>query len=184
MLARFAFFPALAVVFLVAGCEQQQAGLDPAQLAEHRKAILLAEEPEGAVTPLDLREGDFTEGEVVLVGQIGGIANPYGDIEPAFPWKAGEATLFLVDPGTAAAHAEHTSDPDHAADCPFCAAHAGDNANSVAVVSFTEADGKPIHAGAQQLLEVDQDAVVVVKGNAKLVGELLIVDATGLYVRE
>ncbi|MEM8865168.1 MAG: hypothetical protein AAGF31_06425 [Planctomycetota bacterium] len=178
-------FSALLVAATI-GCSKPEP-LDPAVISEYRTTFLVDEEPAGAESPIDLREqeGGFSEGEVVLIGQIGGVANPWKQTEPEFPWKSDEATFFLVDAGTAAAFSEHTGDdPNHAEECAFCAAHAADNVDSIAVVTFTDATGKPIAADARELLDLQNDAVVVVQGKAKMAGELLIVQADSLYVRE
>lgn len=197
MLARFCFAksavlllacPLLAALLVMGGCNEPAGDtrVDPAKLAAATSAITLAEEPKDPVTPLDLREqeGGFTSGEVVLVGQVGGVANPWKETEPNFPYKKGEATFFLVDPGAAAAHADHTSgDPDHDETCPFCASHAGDNVPAIAVVTFADESGKPRPYGAE-LLGIGKDQIVVVKGQAQLAGEVMIVEADGIYIRD
>lgn len=178
---------AIAASFFAAsvGCGPTAATVDPAAVAVYRSTLLLGEEPAGAMTPLDLREAEEKPGEVVLVGQIGGVANPWKESEPNFPWKAGEATFFLVDPGTAASFADHAGDdPDHAENCPFCARAAKDNAESIAVVTFADDAGKPIAIGASDLLGVEPNATVVVRGVPRLAGGLLIVEANGVYIRK
>ncbi|MEM9185010.1 MAG: hypothetical protein AAGB00_00770 [Planctomycetota bacterium] len=167
---------------------------DSAAIAEYRQSLLLAEEPAGPVTPVDLREQEdgFTGGNIVLVGQIGGVANPWKESEPDFPWKADEATFFLVDPGAAAAYADHAGgDPDHAETCAFCASHADDNLQAIAVVTFNDAAGKPIPLGVADLLGLRRDAVVVVRGEAQMLPSVkagepatLAVVADGVYLRE
>lgn len=184
MLARTLLSSAALLSLVALGCKPP-AALDPEAIAKHKGAVMLAEEPTGAVTPVDLRDEEFQKGEVVLVGQVGGVANPWKQAEPAFPFKAGEATFFLVDPGVAAAYADHASDdPDHDENCPFCARGAKENADAIAIVTFTDAAGKPIRAGAEQMLGLAEGDVVVVRGPAKLVGELLIVEAKGIYIRQ
>lgn len=184
----------LAGLVLLVGCEPAAKGLSPEVVESQRQRFKLAEEPADPVTPLDLRESGGAEElngrPVVLVGQIGGVANPY-DTEPDFPFKAGEATLFLVDPSTAAEMADHMSDPNHAEECAFCKARAKDKLASVATVTFVDEQGKTLPVGAQELLAVKAGDVVVIEGEAKILpspggatADQLVVTATGLYVRE
>ena len=161
MLARILPLAGLVAVACTLGC-QDKAAVDPAVIAEHRSRLLLAEEPEGALTPLGLREqeGGFSEGEVVLVGQIGGLPNPWKETETNFPWREGQAAFFLVDPAKAAEFADHSKgDPDHAESCPFCSRQAGNNATSIAAVALTDAAGKPIAIDARQLLEIKEHSL-------------------------
>lgn len=185
MLARPVSLTFVLTAAVLVGCRETKT-VDPAVVEQARAEFLLAEEPTGAVTPAELREEEgFTAGEVTLVGQIGGIPNPWKGIETDFPWRGGEASLFLVDPGTAGAFAEHSADdPDHAENCPFCSSNAGDNADAVAVVTFRGANGETIPVGAKELLALKDNAVVVVRGDARLDGDTLIVDAQGIYVRK
>lgn len=122
--------------------------------------------------------------QVVVVGQIGGMPNPWCDSEPAFPWKEGMATVFVIDPGTAADFAESEHAHEDSCDCPFCARHAADNVASVAVVNFLDDAGEVIDIRADQLLGVAKDETVVIRGTARLQGgEMLVIDADGVYVR-
>lgn len=169
---------------------------DPAVVEKLRSELMLAEEPEGAQTPLDWREAaDAAEAEepssleptpVVLMGRVGGMPNPWPDSEAAFPWREGEATFFLVDPATADEFAEHAGDEgdDHAADCPFCAREAAAKSNAVAAISINGEDGAPIKIDARDLLGIAKGDTVVVRGQAKLIGgELLVLEADGVYRR-
>lgn len=180
--------PIAAITLLwVSGCTTES-GPDPAVIANHQSRLVLAEEPADATTVLDLREqeGGFTEGEVVLVGRIGGLPNPWKESEPEFPWKKDEATLFLVDPATAAEFADHaTEDDDHHENCPFCARAAENATGSIAAVTFTDEQGQPIAVGAKQLFDVNENDLVVIRGKSKMLpGDLVMVMADGIYVRE
>jgi hypothetical protein len=120
--------------------------------------------------------------EVVVVGKIGGMPNPWPEKEPDFPWKKQVATVFLVDPATAEefGHSEH----DKACDCPFCARKVKDNIDSLAVVNFVDPSGEVLHIGAQPLLDLEEQATIVVRGQARLVGgKMLVIDADAMYVR-
>ena len=121
--------------------------------------------------------------EGVMVGKIGGMPNPWPEKEPAFPWKQQVATVFLVDPATAEEFGD--SEHDEACDCPFCARKVKDNIDSLAVVNFIDPNGDVLDIGAQPLLNLKEQATVVVRGQARLVGgKILVIDADGMYVRQ
>ncbi|MEO1496399.1 MAG: hypothetical protein AAFV43_04535 [Planctomycetota bacterium] len=202
-----------AVACFAIGCAQGPVKPDPDVAEERRAVLLLTEEPDGAQTPLDYREALDAEPDaapsdttaeaeaadttpeigveaeptpVVLMGRVGGMPSPWADSEPDFPWRAGEATFFLVDPATADEFAEHAGDEgdDHAADCPFCAREAASKSKAVAAVSFLDDDGKPEKIDARELFGLEKGDTVVVRGIPKLLGgELLVVEADGLYRR-
>lgn len=183
-------FVATAGLGLLLGCDPgaDSSPLDEKLIAAGRAKLLLSEEPSGAVTALDLRdqEGGFEQGEVVLVGQIGGMPNPWAETEKAFPWVVDEATFFLVDPATAAEFVDHeNSDPEHVANCPFCAREAQKNKDAIVAVTFTDEQGDPIAVAADRLLGLNENDVVVVRGHGRLLaGDLLVVEAEGIYIRQ
>lgn len=170
------------------GCKPQAATTDPARVAAERARLLLAEEPAGAVTLGEWREAnpDATEGEVVLVGQVGGMPNPWEDTEKHFPWRAGEASVFLVDPATAAEFADHShGEGDDHQDCPFCTRAASQSVDSVTAVSFIDDQGATVPIDTRELLPLEEGTVAVVRGKAKLLaGDLMVVEADGIYIRE
>ena len=189
-----------AVACFAIGCAQGPVKPDPDVAEERRAVLLLTEEPDGAQTPLDYREALAPEPDaaptetgaeaeptpVVLMGRVGGMPSPWADSEPDFPWRAGEATFFLVDPATADEFAEHAGDEgdDHAADCPFCARAAASKSKAVAAVSFLDENGKPEKIDAREQFGLEKGDTVVVRGIPKLLGgELLVVEADGLYRR-
>lgn len=176
----------LLTLLIGAGCTPPAENTASVDLGATRTKYVLSAEPAEPLTVLDLREqeGGFSEGQVVLVGQIGGMPSPWNeqDNEPAFPWREGEASFFLVDPSTVGEFGEH----EHAdgEPCPFCLKRAADSADSVAAVTFNGPDGKPLPVGAQQLFDLKENDMVVVKGVAKqLGGGLIVVNADGIYVR-
>ena len=199
--------PACGAALLVAslsGCAEGPVKADPAIIAELRSRYLLQEEPDGALTPIGWREeqSETAESEsaetpvvaqsidpteVVLVGQVGGMPNPWTETEPGFPWRENEATFFLVDPGTAADFADHAAEvgDNHAADCPFCAREAANKSSSVVAISFLGEDKKPTPIDSRELLGVSEGDTVVVRGvlQTLLGGELLVLHADGLFVR-
>lgn len=169
------------------GCNRGAAATAGVDVDAARQKFVLAEEPEEVLTVLDLidRPEGFESGEVTLVGKVGGMPNPWQDQEPAFPWKEGQASFFLVDPATAASFAdhEHAAGEDHS-DCVFCQQRAKQSANSIAAVTFNQDAGSPYPVKADTLLGIAEGDVVVVTGEAKKMGELLVVNATGIYVRK
>ncbi len=184
-------FPLLAVFAISAtsltGCAKGPVKADPAVVAKLRSQLLLAEEPAGAVTLLEWREAEQETDMITLVGQIGGMPNPWGDSAPDFPWRAGEATFFVVDPATVAEFTGHTEEEAdaHAADCSFCARKASTKTGSITAVSFLSGDGKAIPIDARELLGVKVGDTVIVRGKPKPLGDdLLILEAEGLFIRE
>lgn len=194
------FFPlAMLPLLACAGCAEGPIKPDPAFVGELQKRFVLGTEPTGAQTPLDWRDARETSTEepadesaeatsVVLVGQIGGMPNPWGaEVEPHFPWRQDEATFFLVDPSTCAEFSSHASEAgeDHAADCPFCAREAAKKANSVAVVTFMDENktDQPLAISAQQAFGLQAGDLVVVRGQWNLVGDLLVIEADGIFKR-
>lgn len=179
----------------IGGCAEGPVKSDPAELAELRESLVFEVEPADAMTTLDWRdsqaennavEDNAADGKITLVGQIGGMPNPFGaELEQDFPWKGGQAAFFLVDPATVAEFADHAGEAgdDHAADCPFCAREAGNKVPSLALITF-QRDGKPIDVDARELFGLEAGDLLVVRGVPAEVGELLTVEADGLFIRE
>lgn len=173
--------------WIVVGCADsaQQAEIDSA-----RQKYLLADEPEGAVPVLAVRDqdlGDSDEGaDVVLTGTIGGMPNPWPEQEKSFPWRTGQAVVFVVDPATAQAFVGHVHTPESSG-CAFCERRAKNMATSVAAVSFgADATSGAVPIDAQTLLGLREGDTVVIRGKARLVGDketgLIDVIADGVYV--
>jgi hypothetical protein len=123
--------------------------------------------------------------EVAMVGQVGGLANPWEETQPEFPFATNYAIFFLADPQAVAEHAEegHVHAPGE--ECAFCAAHADENSELFAMVRLVDENGKPIPVDARQLFDVKENDTVVVKGTAQVLeGGMLVVKATGVYVRK
>lgn len=206
------WMPSLLSLALLVGCAEGPVKPDPAVIEATRARFVLEVEPgDRQLTPLDWRDEQAGEGpvevlttvedgqgdnaesaepsnRVVLVGRVGGMPSPFvADTEPDFPWKKGQATFFLVDPATADEFSSHSAEEgdDHAADCPFCAREAASQSNAVAVVSFPSEDdpSKPVAIDARDLFGIKQGDVVVVRGKAELVGDVLVVTADGLFRR-
>ena len=111
----FLFMLTAALLSSLTRCQEGAAELrsyDPATLTAARHQFLLSAEPQGVEGVLDVQETYTAPRQVVLVGQIGGVANP---------WTPGKAAFILADPITLSEFAEtgeeHVcSDPS----CKFC----------------------------------------------------------------
>ena len=123
--------------------------------------------------------------QVTMVGLVGGVTNPYKQAQPDFPFVKGQSTIFLADPAFVAEQAAEGHQHAPGEECAFCEAHAADAADAVAMVRLVDKAGKPIPVDARDLIAVKPGQTVVVTGTAKVqAGGVLVVDATGLYVRE
>ncbi len=169
--------PWVVAVALASGCGQgvEVVEVDPQVVAEHRAKLLLTEEPDGALSILELSEGSLEAKEAVLVGQIGGVAEP---------WTAGKASFIMADPATlleleAEAHEGCTGDS-----CPFCKKKKDNASAGLAVVRFEDSSGQLLPLDARQLFELTDKAMVVVRGKVHrdALG-YVVVAADGLYVR-
>ena len=146
---------------------------------EDEELEFTADDLEVEISPVSAEPRD-----VVIVGKIGGMPNPWTETEPDFPWKEGSATLFLVDPATAAEFGDEEHAHDDSCDCPFCARKATERVDSVATVNFIDEAGKVIDLPAGPLLDLNERDTVVVRGRAHLIaGKMLVIDADGIYVR-
>ncbi len=155
-------------------------GESPEEHAEHDHdhAAHDHEEEHNHVFPTEAKE-------VAMVGQIGGLANPWEETQPEFPFSTKFAIFFLADPQAVAEHAEegHVHAPGE--ECAFCAAHAEENSELFAMVRLVDDNGKPITSDVRELFDVNENDTVVVKGSAQIVeGGMLVMKASGLYVRK
>jgi hypothetical protein len=123
--------------------------------------------------------------EVAMVGQVGGLANPWEETQPEFPFATHFAVFFLADPQAVAENAEagHAHAPGE--ECAFCAAHAEENSELFAMVRLVDDNGKVLPVDVREFIDADENDTVVVKGTAQIVeGGMLVVKASGLYVRK
>lgn len=123
--------------------------------------------------------------EVAMVGQVGGLANPWEETQPEFPFSTHFAVFFLADPQAVAEHAEagHVHKPGE--ECAFCAAHAEENSQLFAMIRLVDDKGKVLSVDVREFLDVKENDTVVVKGSAQIVeGGMLVVKASGVYVRK
>lgn len=129
-------------------------------------------------------EPKVDEMDVVIVGTVGGVPNPTSQSHPEFPFAQGEAMFFLADPEAAEEFAEHGHQHAPGEECAFCAAHAADSSELLAVVQFHDENGKLLSVDSRELFDLKEKETVVVRGKARIVpGGMMAVDATGLYVR-
>lgn len=164
----------LAVLVVAAGCQQQ----DP-HVVELRKQLVLTDEPTGAssieATLAKAKETEVEDvGDVVLVGRIG-----VGEFEP---WAEGQASFLMSE---ALPETDHASTAGHdPANCPFCRRRAEKAASFTALVQFRDDKGEVLPIDARELLGVEKNQVVVVRGKARVdkVGTL-VVAADGIHVR-
>ncbi len=123
--------------------------------------------------------------DVAMVGHIGGLANPWGKVQPDYPFAKSQAVFFLADPQAVIeiAEAGHAHAPGE--ECAFCAAHAADKADQLAMVQCVDDRGKVLPTDVRQLFDVKENDTVVVRGKAHVTaGGILVVDAEGLYIRK
>ena len=185
--------PAL-LLLAVAGCNRStDSGPSAAERTQYQEQFVLSDQPAGAQTVAEVHDAlvalEASEGasegapqslDVVITGLIGGVTNPYGKDQPDFPWRSGQAVFFLVDAATAADQPAH----DHAngEPCPFCEAHASELVDKVALVQLLDEADNLLPYRADTLLGLTDKSTLTVAGKARRVGEVLIVEATALYV--
>jgi len=165
MMLRLGSIATAAILLCTLGC-----GASSSAYLAQREALLLLDEPSGAIGVLDLSETIDGEEDVVVVGQIGGVTDP---------WSPGLANFVIADP---IAVIEGEGHPE-SCDCPFCKKSA-EQAEGLALVQFLDEQGEVLRVDAQKLFDLEEDQMVVVRGRARM-DELghLVVAARGLYVR-
>lgn len=168
----------LAGLVLAAGCTQESSTTTSSTDTATAPAIdgsrfLLTAEPDEPATVIEAREQTKDGEDVVLVGRIGGSANP---------WVEGRAAFTVVDPTLKAC----SDIPGDECRIPWdycCETHKLPGAT--ALVTFADDDGRPLKADARELLSLKELQTVVVRGKAERdeAGNLTVL-ATGLFVRE
>lgn len=122
--------------------------------------------------------------DVVMVGHIGGLANPWAGSYRDYPFQQDEAIIFVADPQAVIENEESGHKHAPGEECAFCAAHAADKANMLAMVRFVDEKGEVLRTDARELFDVKEQDTVVVSGKARVTaGGILVVDARGLYIR-
>jgi hypothetical protein len=162
------------------------------EIAAHQARLQIAEAPKDPQSVLAVQKALWAakrqavptnQREFVVVGQIGGMPNVWPETHPEFPWYKGQASFFLVDTQIAAQFASHAKKHGGNHNCSFCQSLARKNASAIAVVNLTDEQGKIVSIDARELLGLEENTTVVVRGKAKLMGgRLLVIDADGIHV--
>ena len=177
------FFPAMvfsfaACLLTLSGCAQQSSEQSTNDEVTSTNSVdgskfILDSEPEEADDVIAVREAASDGDEVVIVGRIGGSANP---------WIDGRAAFSIVD-GSLKACSDIPGDLcekpwDYCCETPNLP-------GATALVKFVDEDGELVKSDAKQLLNVKELSTVVVKGKAQRDddGNLTIL-ADSLYVKE
>lgn len=134
--------------------------------------FLLAEEPDDAVGVIEARELAKDGQSVVVVGRIGGAANPWVEGRAAFTMI--DASKLIVADGAESGEGEICMD-----DC--CAE---ERAGCTTLVKVVDADGKLVSADARKLLGVSDSDMIVVTGRVSKddTGNFAIL-ASGVHIR-
>ena len=155
------------------GCAESSASVDGLHSGAAAGRFILAEEPSDVQCVIDVREQMPVEGEVAVLGRIGGVKNP---------WTAGEASFIISDPSLIT-----VDDDDHECgdNCPFCAKKRAEQVSAMAFVQIVDDNGKVVRVDAQKLLGLKAEQMIVAHGAASLnrAGHLVIA-ARAIYVRE
>ncbi len=141
---------------IVAGCRQSPVASGPDE-SENASSVPSSQyvadsEPDGAIPVGEARESVGDAESVTLVGRIGGSSEPFID---------GLAAFTIVD-----AKVPHCA-PDEGCPTPwdYCCQTAAVKEN-IATVKLVDEGGKPVASDARELLNVEELATVVVRGEA------------------
>jgi hypothetical protein len=165
----------LTVVSLLIGCGGEEAASQADNSAAQitGAAFLLDAEPDGARPVIEVREASTDGEEVVILGRIGGEANP---------WTEGRAVFKIVDPTLQAC----SDIPGDACTTPwdYCCEISG-LPTATALVKVVGDGGELVKEDAKRLLGVNELDTVVVRGKASRddAGNLTVL-ATGIHVRK
>lgn len=132
----------------------------------------LPEEPDGAMGVIAARESVEDGDLLVLVGRIGGAANP---------WIDGRAAFTLLDPSmSVVANGEGSGETELCLD-DCCAV---DRQNCTTLVKVVDGQGKIVPVDSRELLGVKESDMVVVKGTAqKDKSGNFVMLASGVFIR-
>ncbi len=151
-LAFLAFAPALTGL---SGCGNAPATESTAQSDIDGKQFLLSEEPDGAVGVIAARESAEDGAPLVIVGRVGGSANPWIDGRAAFMLL--DASMSVVAEGKDSAEGELCT-----GDC--CAT---ERLACTTLVKLVDAGGQVVPVDSRKLLGLKESDMVVVEGTAK-----------------
>ena len=152
----------------LAGCNHSAEQLTPEMITVRAK-YLLADEPVGALGVLDVQESIEQQGDYVVVGQIGGLPDP---------WSPGLASFVISDP-----FLEMEGEHSKPCDCHFCSKEK-DHSTGVAQVQFHDESGEVLRLDARKLFGLKEKQTVVVRGHVTLNSlGVLTIAAEGMYIR-
>ena len=153
-------------LLILVGC-----GVTDPEVLSLREKFLLDTEPQGATGILDLQENlDGKPAAVVVVGQIGGLVDP---------WSPGQTSFVIADPIVTVDGEGHSE----SCDCPFCN-KTSEETEGLALIQFLDQEGNILMHDARKLFGVAKDQMVVVQGDAEMTNlGHVVVAARGLYVR-
>jgi hypothetical protein len=117
---------------------------------------LLAAEPAGAKPVIDVRKAAKDGDEVVVVGRIGGSAQP---------WIKGRAGFQIVDPSFKPC--SEKGDDGCKTPWDYCCDPKGELVKGMATVKVVDAGGQTLPTDAKDLLGLAELDTVVVRGTAK-----------------
>jgi hypothetical protein len=183
--------PGVLVAVLLA-CSSPSLAAGNLNIVAHQARLTLQQPPARSIQVLDLQKqlvaakrepGAAKTRDVVVTGRIGGMPNVWPETHPDFPWYEGQASFFLVDLKMAAQFAAHARQHGGSHQCAFCKGLAARNAHAIAVVNFVDEQGQVLRVAARQLLGLEENQTVTVRGKARLLaGRMLVIDADGVYV--
>ncbi|MEX2171485.1 MAG: hypothetical protein WD851_19355 [Pirellulales bacterium] len=154
------------------GCGTSGDATSVAPVSVDGSRFLLAEEPDGAVGVIAVRESAKNGDPIVVVGRIGGASNP---------WVEGRAAFTLLDASmSVVANGEDDADGELCMD-DCCS---GARATCTTLVKVVDVDGRLVAADARQLLGITDSDTLVIRGKAsKDESGNFVVLADGVHVR-
>ena len=162
----------------VSGCGHQaaQATSSPKRPSDIEKSTyILTQEPDGAVGVIVAREDFKDQDDIVLVARIGG---------RKIPWIEGLSAFMVIDAAmTIVADGEES---EGALDVCMDDCCASLRADCTTLVKIVDANGHPLPIDARELLGVQENDMVVVKGKVQRNEDAgaSTIAGTGVYVRD
>lgn len=161
-------FVTCVVICLLAGCGTKSSEAEP---NIDGRPYLLSSEPDGAKGVVETLDSAKDDDEIVVVGRIGGQADP---------WIKRRAAFFIVDEALTPCN-EIEGDK---CKVPWDYCCEPDLGKSRTLVKIVDDSGELVPVSAQKLVKVKELQTVVVKGQAKRDDDgNLTVFATGLFVK-
>ena len=133
----------------------------------------LIDEPEGAVGVISARQSAVNGAPLVLVGRIGGSANP---------WIDGRAAFMLLDASMSVVAEGENSGEDELCGGDCCA---NERLNCTTLVKVVDDQGQLVPVDSRKLLGLKESDMLVVQGTAqKDKSGNFVMLAKGVYVRK